>query len=239
MIHVRVFLLLLLVATPAVLRAQDAILPPLPPQTFQVDGLRDGIHLSWTSQAGTPDPPAWELYRTTDAIDHLPYTLLATLSGNTRSYIDSAFVVNTAYFYYLVAVGEPLPVDPSGLHGTPDGEPLRSPRYATQTDLPTAVGFRPGLDGDSLLVVGPNPFRTEARIRYLANGPALVRLSIFNTLGQEVRVLLDDVVMTYAAAEVPWDGEDSTGRQVPSGVYYVQLAVGARYRKALPMVFVR
>ncbi|MEZ4699061.1 MAG: hypothetical protein R2834_01925 [Rhodothermales bacterium] len=219
--------------------AQDALLPPLPPRTFTVDGMKDGILLSWTTQPGAADPVAWEVYRTSNAIDNLPYTLLQTLPGSARSTTDSAFVINTGYYYYLVGVGEPVADDPDAILGTPGGKPLRSPRYATQTDILTAVGFRPGLDRDSIAVEGPNPFHTEIRIRYIANGPALVRLSVFNAIGQEVIVLLDDIVDTFASAEIPWAGVDRTGRKVPSGIYYCQLAVGGRYRKAVAVAVVR
>lgn len=228
---------LVLTAAPAL--GQEALLPPLPPRTFTVDGLDDGIVLGWTTLPGQPDPEAWEVYRTVDFIDNLPYTLLHTLPGSARTVTDTAYVMNIGYYYYLVAVGGPMPVDQTGLHGTPDGRPLRSARYAAQTDILTAVGFRPGLDTDALAVSGPNPFSTEIQLRYIANGPALIRLSIFNTLGQEVAVLVDGFVGQFASRVVRWAGVDHSGRRLASGIYYAQLAVGARPPKTVSMAFVR
>ncbi len=232
-------LLSILLWTTAPARGQETLLSPLPPRTFTVDGLDDGIVLGWTPQPGQPDPEAWEVYRTVDFVDNLPYTLLYTLPGSARTVTDTAYVMNTGYYYYLVAVGGPTPVDPTGLHGTPDGRPLRSARYAAQTDILTAVGFRPGLDSDNLLVSGPNPFSSEIQLRYIANGPALIRLSVFNTLGQEVAVLVDGFIGPFASSEVRWAGVDHSGRRLPSGIYYAQLAVGSRAPQAVSMVLVR
>ncbi|MDZ4698920.1 MAG: hypothetical protein SH809_04360 [Rhodothermales bacterium] len=228
---------LLLTAAPAL--GQEALIPPLPPRTFAVDGLDDGIVLGWTTHPGQPDPDAWEVYRTVHFADNLPYTLLHTLPGSARAVTDTAYVMNTGYYYYLVAVGGPMPVDPTGLHGTPDGRPLRSARYAAQTDILTAVGFRPGLDSDDLIVSGPNPFSSEIQLRYIANGPALIRLSVFNTLGQEVAVLVDDFIGLFASREVRWAGVDHSGRRLPSGIYFAQLAVGARPPQSVSMALVR
>jgi hypothetical protein len=218
---------------------QEALLPPLPPRTFTVDGLDDGIVLAWTTHPGQADPESWEVYRTVDYADNLPYTLLHTLPGSARTVTDTTFVMNTGYYYYIVAVGGPMPVDPSGLQGTPNGRPLRSARYAAQTDILTAVGFRPGLDQDALFVSGPNPFTFEIQLRYIANGPAIIRLSIFNILGQEVVVLVDDFIGQFATREVRWAGVDHSGRRLPSGIYYAQLAVGARPPRAVSMALVR
>jgi len=61
----------------------------------------------------------------------------------------------------------------------------------------------------------PNPFNasTEVRYRLAENGP--VSLSIFNTLGQQVRRL---VQAEQAAGEyaVIWDGRDGAGRELPA-----------------------
>jgi hypothetical protein len=68
----------------------------------------------------------------------------------------------------------------------------------------------------------PNPFNPDTGIRYQLPEEALVKLAIFNVLGQPVRVLVDrnESIGFYS---VRWDGRDDRGLVVPSGVYVVRL----------------
>lgn len=63
----------------------------------------------------------------------------------------------------------------------------------------------------------PNPFNPETVIEYALNQPGKVRLTIFNSLGQEV-VVLDQGHQTVGMHRARFDG-----RQVESGVYIYRL----------------
>jgi hypothetical protein len=68
----------------------------------------------------------------------------------------------------------------------------------------------------------PNPFNPSTVIRYVLPTAGEVQLTLYNVLGQEVRVLIGD----YRAAgmhEVVWDGRGRDGRSVSSGVYIARL----------------
>ena len=52
--------------------------------------------------------------------------------------------------------------------------------------------------------------------------PGLVRLEIYNTLGQPVRTLVDQF-QAAGAYQVPWDAHDGQGAAVSSGVYLTRL----------------
>ena len=87
----------------------------------------------------------------------------------------------------------------------------------------TAIDALPSLPGQTALLDNyPNPFNSRTRIAYrlAASGP--VRLSIYNSLGQPVRTLVDG---SQAAGEhrVAWDGRDQRGSAVSSGVYLTRL----------------
>ncbi|MBD3374191.1 T9SS type A sorting domain-containing protein [candidate division KSB1 bacterium] len=75
----------------------------------------------------------------------------------------------------------------------------------------------------------PNPFNMSTRISY--DVPALegksvhVRLAIYNTKGQLVRVL-EDRQRNAGQYDVKWDGRDANGRYVSSGVYFYTLQAG-------------
>jgi len=68
----------------------------------------------------------------------------------------------------------------------------------------------------------PNPFNPETRIDFSLPETVHVRLVVFNLLGREVNVLIDDVMPAGVHSSV-WDGSDQSGRAVASGVYYYRL----------------
>jgi hypothetical protein len=68
----------------------------------------------------------------------------------------------------------------------------------------------------------PNPFNPGTTIRFDLPKAALVRLSIYNLMGQENAVLVNEMRMG-GAHEVLWDGCDSRHARVPSGVYLYRL----------------
>ncbi len=72
----------------------------------------------------------------------------------------------------------------------------------------------------------PNPFNPTTTIGFHINAPGLVRLSIFNMLGQEVRTLVNDYkpIGSYQAI---WDGRDNNGNVMPTGHYFYKLQAGS------------
>ncbi|MBH10297.1 MAG: hypothetical protein CMG74_08110, partial [Candidatus Marinimicrobia bacterium] len=77
---------------------------------------------------------------------------------------------------------------------------------------------------DNLTLDGnyPNPFNPVTSIRFGLPDPRRVSISIVNILGQEVKVLIDDW-RDIGHHEVRWDGTDSRGSFVASGVYFAVL----------------
>ena len=86
----------------------------------------------------------------------------------------------------------------------------------------------------------PNPFNPVTDIRYQivdCRFPIHTTLKIYNLLGQEVRVLVDEV-KEPGYYSVIWDGKDESGLEVGSGVYFYRLAAGD-FTEAKRMVLVR
>ncbi len=69
----------------------------------------------------------------------------------------------------------------------------------------------------------PNPFNPSTQIAYQIPDAGHVSLAIYNTLGQRVRVLVQDS-QAPGRYRVTWDGKDMQGREVSSGVYIYRLA---------------
>ncbi|MBN2103835.1 Ig-like domain-containing protein [bacterium] len=68
----------------------------------------------------------------------------------------------------------------------------------------------------------PNPFNPITNIRYTVHKPGLVTLSIYNVLGQRVKVLVNRNLNPGEYSE-QWDANDHRGIAVSSGVYFYRI----------------
>jgi len=73
----------------------------------------------------------------------------------------------------------------------------------------------------------PNPFNATTAISYTLPTASLIRLSIHNILGEEIKVLKEDMVSEGTHMEV-WDGSDKNGNLVSNGVYFCRLLTDER-----------
>ncbi|MBU1355406.1 MAG: T9SS type A sorting domain-containing protein [Candidatus Edwardsbacteria bacterium] len=72
----------------------------------------------------------------------------------------------------------------------------------------------------------PNPMRSNAAISYQVPSKSQVTLTVYNILGQTIR-LLDSGEKAPGLYQVNWDGRDSRGNNMSSGIYFYRLAAGA------------
>lgn len=70
----------------------------------------------------------------------------------------------------------------------------------------------------------PNPFNPLTEIEYSLLKPAVVTVQIYNLLGQEVRMLVNERQAT-GSHSVFWDGKNEQGKSVSSGIYFYRLTV--------------
>jgi len=90
---------------------------------------------------------------------------------------------------------------------------------------PTVVESQDRLPGEFRLYENyPNPFNPETQIRFDVAGRGLqkVKLSIYDILGREIRVLADRS-FAPGSHEIRWDGKDSFGTVQGSGVYFLRM----------------
>ncbi len=73
--------------------------------------------------------------------------------------------------------------------------------------------------------VTPNPFARSTVIDYEVGFPGRVRLEVYDKAGMLVRALVD-AEQPFGPHHVEWDGSDSSGRQVSSGIYFSRLELG-------------
>jgi hypothetical protein len=91
------------------------------------------------------------------------------------------------------------------------------------TDVPSYGGDLPG--NFALGQNYPNPFNPDTEIRFELPTRAHVNISIYNLLGQRVRVLIDEE-RSAGYHTVTWDGRNSFGEGVSSGVYLYKMDTG-------------
>jgi hypothetical protein len=75
------------------------------------------------------------------------------------------------------------------------------------------------------LEIHPNPFMRSALISYQLPAKNRVNLEIYNASGQKIRILLDEK-QSIGYHGVVWDGTDTLGKKVASGVYFCTLKAG-------------
>lgn len=74
----------------------------------------------------------------------------------------------------------------------------------------------------------PNPFNAETRMQFeIIKAKANVKLTIYDVLGREVITLVEGE-FTQGRYSVAWNGRDSKGMSLASGVFFYRLQVGSQ-----------
>ena len=93
----------------------------------------------------------------------------------------------------------------------------------------TATLWNPELEATgsepSLLQNFPNPFNPETQIAFGLPEASFITVRIFNTMGEEVRTLVEGQ-FGAGVHSVIWDAKDDSGKQVTSGFYIYRLTAG-------------
>jgi len=179
----------------------------------------DYISLSW-SQPYLPDPTSplflgYTVYRNgEDIVGGLPLE-------NTY-YYDYEIVPGEHYSYYIIANYAEGESNPSN---TFEGETL-SDADELLTALSTGLGAN-----------YPNPFNPSTTISFNLASAGHVNIDIYNIKGQKVKNLTNDV-LGAGRHSVIWNGEDSAGRLVGSGVYFYRMTT-AGYSSVQKMMLIK
>ncbi|MCD4817538.1 MAG: SMP-30/gluconolactonase/LRE family protein [Candidatus Cloacimonetes bacterium] len=84
----------------------------------------------------------------------------------------------------------------------------------------------------------PNPFNPSTTISFdVAQTSSFVTLGIYNIKSQKVKTLVNDV-LPVREYSIIWDGRDSDGNQVSSGIYFYKLKAG-NFEKTKKMILLK
>ncbi|RKZ08150.1 hypothetical protein DRQ32_09380, partial [bacterium] len=98
-------------------------------------------------------------------------------------------------------------------------DPLSSPpcEHPVAVEPPT-----PSLPSLALSNASPNPFNPRVTFQLSLPEAGLVDATVFDARGRRVRTLLAEV-LSAGPHVLQWNGKDTSGRFVASGVYYLKL----------------
>lgn len=128
------------------------------------------------------------------------------------SYIDAVGQLDPGAFYYRLAA-----VDSSGNRSELSNE--------LAVSLTGIAGDAPVADHFTLFQNYPNPFNPATTIDFNLPVATGVRLTVYNVLGEEIRVLIDGQ-LSAGKHGIKWDGRDLNGKKVPSGIYIYHIEAG-------------
>ena len=104
------------------------------------------------------------------------------------------------------------------------GGPVGDPRWVPHNEMVgTDLESVPG--SFSLKQNYPNPFNPTTEIAFTLDNTSNISLTIFNALGQKVKVLVNESKKA-GAHTVKWDGRDASGMEVSTGLYFYTLSDG-------------
>jgi hypothetical protein len=197
---------------------------PIELSQFVAEPSAEGVVLSWVTASETNNI-GWNLYRSLTEDGAFVKVNEALIPGagtsskiNVYEYLDRTATAASTYWYYLEQVDL-------------DGTRSQSFRISTApTDVAEAA--RQELPRVFALRNFPNPFNPATEIEYALPEERHVRLTVYNTLGQQVAVLVDAVrpAGLYRAA---WRPEN-----LQSGVFVYRLEAGT-FVQAKKMTYLR
>jgi len=151
------------------------------------------------------------------------YVLYRDTSPGTMVQQDSIHHIDTTYSDYNVAEGityyyKLTAVDSAGNESAPSNEVQATAGNITLLE----DGGENEIREFELKQNYPNPFNPSTTIEYNVSSGSIVKIIIYDILGQKVRQLVKDYKET-GSYRIIWDGKDNFGRALPSGVYLYQM----------------
>jgi hypothetical protein len=175
------------------------------------------------TEAGTRSPVVAEvrvLEKYSELLD--PRTTDPTYGRYRRLLIPGTYTVEFSAFGYEIQTYADVVVDSSGY-------------TVLDCELTPWAGVPDAEVGARIERVSPNPFRGTTTLSFTAPATAPATLEIYSASGRLVR-RLDAPTARDGAGEVVWDGTDTGGSPVSSGVYFARLACGHEVDEAKVML---
>jgi hypothetical protein len=191
----------------------DIVLPAPPPRNLAAMAVPDTVRLSWERPVGIHPHNlliSYRLYRAAEG-EPFPDEPLAETADTSAvvSYVDAALPPFTILHYVVRGHYQQS-------EGELSNEALIDPR--DPADVADGLGSgRPSLE------ISPNPFHPTTMIRFRAARSGGVTIRIFGANGSLVRAWEENGSNGGSVRSIVWDGTDSGGRPIASGIYFVRM----------------
>ena len=183
-----------------------------------------GIRIGYDVSAILKDGPAWlTIVDSTMAYGRIPLDVIDYDNGDTYM-LDMSLYPGGPF-------SVTLEVHCKDVCGTTyqAGVPIDLERSTTGTDTPPIAHVR-------LAQNYPNPFNPNTTIRYELPGQCHVRLTVYDVAGRLVDILVDEE-RPGGVHDTVWNGTDSKGMPVASGIYFYRLdAAGTVITKKMALL---
>jgi hypothetical protein len=188
-------------------------LPPNVPGGFTASPGHQAIELFW-KRNWEPDFKHYAIYRGTEpGFDPLAATPIAILVGVLdTAYTDTDLDPEVCEYYYRLAAFDQ----------NANRSEFSAEVHSSYTAIPGA-----GVPSRYALYANvPNPFNPLTKIVFSIPEPAQVNLTVHDVSGRAIATLAEG---RFPAGEFTrtWDGRDTNGRDVPSGVYLARITAGS------------
>jgi hypothetical protein len=144
------------------------------------------------------------------------------------------FSVDTTATAHTVAPGASTPID---VCVTPTGAGLDSCLVTVKSNAsngpvtfrvvldmsPTSVNA-PAMNGFAIVGVVPNPFNPSTQVRFTLPSALPVTAEVWSVTGAKVRSLADGSTLSAGEHALRWDGRNTDGERVASGVYLFRVS---------------
>lgn len=177
----------------------------------------DGVEIAWVTSRET-DNLGFDVLRSRS--ENGTYTkindeLIPPNPNSEYRYVDKDVLVGIRFYYILEDVN---------VNG------VRTQHGPISVDITSPETFQ-------LSQNYPNPFNPETKIRYQLPNSGKVAIKVFNVLGRQVRVLVNEK-KDAGFHEVIWNARDDSGLKVSTGIYYY-LIIAGEFKETKKMVLLK
>jgi hypothetical protein len=157
--------------------------------------------------------------------------LFSRSSSDTSAIVKLALNYNLLCDYTALIALEPK-TDTPGSNSDDNGGTNSGTPVVEKTQKPDSLAF----------AAYPNPFNPQTTFYISLRGLSEVKIIIYNLLGQQVRIFT--LSASQGTIKILWDGKDSKGRTVATGIYFARAVItekttGLRFQKVLKLSMVK
>jgi len=193
---------------------------PVQFDSFNFQSNFDGIWLNWSTQAGTENL-GFDIFRSIAELGD--YSLInenvipvsnSPIGIHNYSFLDTSVEAGVTYYYKIADVslsGQSTMYGPISVTASTTDIFDNSSQAGTPAEYQLGAAY-------------PNPFNGKTSIQFSLAKPGLVKLEVYNLMGQKIRTLVAENREAGNHA-VSWDGKNDRGHQVVSGVYLYRMNI--------------